>query len=47
MSVIIHDKDNGLMKDHEKGIKCSLCGYYLEQSEIRAEYLNGIISLSE
>ena len=45
MGVIIHDKDNGLMKNHEKGIKCSICGYYLKDSEIRTEYLNGSISL--
>ena len=45
MSEIKHKKDNGKMKRHGEGIKCSKCGYYLKQSEITSEYLRDNIYL--
>ena len=45
MSEIKHKKDNGKMKRYGDGIKCSICGYYLKQSEITSEYLRDNIYL--
>ncbi len=43
MNEIVHTKDKGIMKWHNEGIKCTICGYYLKQSEITSEYLRNNI----
>jgi hypothetical protein len=33
------------MEKHDESIKCTLCGFYLKQSEITSAYLSSKISI--
>jgi hypothetical protein len=45
MSRLIHKIDGGFMSEHNNGVKCQKCGYYIKKSDIRSAYLNGKILL--